>query len=432
MKKLIQAILMAVFMILLVIPQAVQAQEYSSEQDYYQAVQDNQRVYDFAELLSDSERENIEEKISDASEQSGLDIVVLTVNQMFGKTDREMADDFYDNGQFGFELEGKEIFINTGSTPILPDIDGLKNSRYVYTSDTLLHTEILPQHLLIIGSGAIGLEFATMYAGFGSKVTILEAGKRFLPKADREIAEYMQESLKRKNIEIRLNARVQSLHDTADGITAAYTDASDGTPYFLEGDALLIATGRKPMIDDLNLEKAKIQVNAQGGIIVNEQLRTTAPHVWALGDAKGGEMYDYLSIDDSRIILNHLFGNKERSVDDRNPVPYAIFTDPPMAHIGLTEEEAMKRGYPIKISRLPASAIPRARTLQNMDGMLKAIVNTDTKKILGCSLFCVDAPELINLVAFVMKTGQKSSALRNFIFTHPSMSEGLNGLFKAF
>lgn len=331
-----------------------------------------------------------------------------------------------------FELEGKEIFINTGSTPILPDIDGLKNSQYVYTSDTLLHTEILPQHLLIIGSGAIGLEFATMYAGFGSKVTILEAGKRFLPKADREIAEYMQESLKRKNIEIRLNARVQSLHDTADGITAAYTDASDGTPYFLEGDALLIATGRKPMIDDLNLEKAKIQVNAQGGIIVNEQLRTTAPHVWALGDAKGGEMYDYLSIDDSRIILNHLFGNKERSVDDRNPIPYAIFTDPPMAHIGLTEEEAMKRGYPIKISRLPASAIPRARTLQNMDGMLKAIVNTDTEKILGCSLFCVDAPELINLVAFVMKTGQKSSALRNFIFTHPSMSEGLNGLFKAF
>ena len=117
----------------------------------------------------------------------------------------------------------------------------------------MLHSEILPQHLLIIGSGAIGLEFATMYAGFGSKVTILEAGKRLLPKADREIAEYMQESLKRKNIEIRLNARVQSLHDTADGITAAYTDASDGTPYFLEGDALLIATGRKPFPDSDHL-----------------------------------------------------------------------------------------------------------------------------------------------------------------------------------
>lgn len=213
-----------------------------------------------------------------------------------------------------FELEGKEIFINTGSTPILPDIDGLRDSKYVYTSETLLHADVLPQHLLIIGSGAIGLEFATMYAGFGSKVTILEAGKRFLPKADREIAEYMQESLKRKNIEIRLNARVQSLHDTADGITAAYTDASDDTPYFLEGDALLIATGRKPMIDDLHLEKAGVQVNAQGAIIVNEQLRTTVPHIWALGDVRGGEMYDYLSIDDSRIILNHLFGNTSDAI----------------------------------------------------------------------------------------------------------------------
>lgn len=182
-----------------------------------------------------------------------------------------------------FELEGKEIFINTGSTPILPDIDGLRDSKYVYTSETLLHADVLPQHLLIIGSGAIGLEFATMYAGFGSKVTILEAGKRFLPKADREIAEYMQESLKRKNIEIRLNARVQSLHDTADGITAAYTDASDDTPYFLEGDALLIATGRKPMIDDLHLEKARVQVNAQGAIIVNEQLRTTVPQYLGFG-----------------------------------------------------------------------------------------------------------------------------------------------------
>ena len=140
-----------------------------------------------------------------------------------------------------FELEGKEIFINTGSTPILPDIDGLKNSRYIYTSETLLHSEILPQHLLIIGSGAIGLEFATMYAGFGSKVTILEAGKRLLPKADREIAEYMQESLKRKNIEIRLNARVQSLHDTADGITAAYTHLTflKAMPYSLQQDVNL-------------------------------------------------------------------------------------------------------------------------------------------------------------------------------------------------
>lgn len=331
-----------------------------------------------------------------------------------------------------FELKGKEIFINTGSTPILPAIDGLKDSQHVYTSETLLHTDILPRHLLIIGSGAIGLEFATLYAGFGSKVTILETGRQFLPKEDRDIAESMFESLKRKNIEVRLNARIQSLHDTTNGITAAYTDASDGTPYFLEGDATLVAIGRKPMIESLELRNANVQVNAQGAIVVNEQLRTHSPHIWALGDVRGGEQFDYLSIDDFRIIQNQLFGDKERSVDDRYPIPYAIFTDPPLAHIGLTEEEALKRGYPIKVSRLPASAVPRARTLQSTDGILKAIVNTDTDRIIGCTLFCANAPELINLVAVAIKTEQKSSYLRDFIFTHPSMSEGLNTLFNVF
>lgn len=331
-----------------------------------------------------------------------------------------------------FELEAKEIFINTGATPILPDIDGLQGNRYVYTSDTLLQADVLPHHLIIIGSGAIGLEFATMYSGFGSKVTILEAGNRFLPRVDRDIATAMLEGLNRKNIEVRLNASVQSLHETTDGITAVYTDASDGTPYFLEGDALLVATGRKPMIDSLELHKAAIKVNKYGAIEVNEHLQTSAPHVWALGDVRGGEQYDYLSIDDHRIIINQLFGNKERSINDRQPVPYAIFTDPPLAHIGLTEEEATKRGYPIKVGVLPAAAVPRARTLQRMDGMLKAVVNTDTGKVIGCTLVCIEAPELINLVSFAMKTGQKAAFLGDFIFTHPSMSEGLNALFKSF
>lgn len=331
-----------------------------------------------------------------------------------------------------FELEAKEIFINTGSTPILPDIEGLKGNRYVYTSETLLHADVLPHHLIIIGSGTIGLEFATMYAGFGSKVTILEAGNIFLPRIDRDITAAMLAGLNRKNIDLRLNARVQSLHETADGITAAYTDASDGTPYFIEGDALLVATGRKPMTDGLHLEKAAVKVNSQGAIIVNEQLHTNAPHIWALGDVRGGEQYDYLSIEDYRIITNKLFGNEERSIEDRYPVPYAIFTDPPLAHIGLTEEEATKRGYPIKVGVLPASAIPRARTLQRMDGLLKAVVNTDTNEVIGCTLLCADAPELINLVALAMKTGQKAAFLRDFIFTHPSMSEGLNALFKSF
>ena len=327
------------------------------------------------------------------------------------------------------ELQGKEIFINTGSTPIIPAIDGIKESQKVYTSTTLLDLNVLPQHLIIVGGGYIGLEFASMYAEFGSKVTLLEGGNRFMPRNDQDIANSVKEVLEKKGIEIHLNARAQSIHDTNDGVTLTYSDVSDGTPYFVDGDAILIATGRKPMIEGLNLQAAGIGVDAHGAIVVNDQLRTTVPHVWAMGDVKGGPQFTYLSLDDFRIIRDQLFGDKKRDIGDRDPVPYAVFIDPPLAHIGLTEEEALKRGYSFKVSRLPATYVVRSRTLKQTDGMLKAIVNDHSGKIMGCTLFCAEAPEIINIVAMAMKTGQHYTFLRDFIFTHPSMSEGLNELF---
>lgn len=327
------------------------------------------------------------------------------------------------------ELQGKEIFINTGSTPIIPAIDGIKESQKVYTSTTLLDLNVLPQHLIIVGGGYIGLEFASMYAEFGSKVTLLEGGNRFMPRNDQDIANSVKEVLEKKGIEIHLNARAQSIHDTNDGVTLTYSDVSDGTPYFVDGDAILIATGRKPMIEGLNLQAAGIGVDAHGAIVVNDQLRTTVPHVWAMGDVKGGAQFTYLSLDDFRIIRDQLFGDKKRDIGDRDPVPYTVFIDPPLAHIGLTEEEALKRGYSFKVSRLPATSVVRSRTLKQTDGMLKAIVNDHSGKIMGCTLFCAEAPEIINIVAMAMKTGQHYTFLRDFIFTHPSMSEGLNELF---
>lgn len=327
------------------------------------------------------------------------------------------------------ELQGKEIFINTGSTPIIPAIDGIKESQKVYTSTTLLDLNVLPQRLIIVGGGYIGLEFASMHAEFGSKVTLLEGGNRFMPRNDQDIANSVKEVLEKKGIEIHLNARAQSIHDTNDGVTLTYSDVSDGTPYFVDGDAILIATGRKPMIEGLNLQAAGIGVDAHGAIVVNDQLRTTVPHVWAMGDVKGGPQFTYLSLDDFRIIRDQLFGDKKRDIGDRDPVPYAVFIDPPLAHIGLTEEEALKRGYSFKVSRLPATSVVRSRTLKQTDGMLKAIVNDHSGKIMGCTLFCAEAPEIINIVAMAMKTGQHYTFLRDFIFTHPSMSEGLNELF---
>ena len=283
------------------------------------------------------------------------------------------------------ELKGKEIFINTGSTPIIPAIDGIQQSQHVYTSSALLDLNVLPHHLIIIGGGYIGLEFASMYAGFGSKVTILEGGNKFMPREDRDIANSVKEVMEKKGIEIHLNARAQSIHDTNDGVTLTYSDISDGTPYYVDGDAILIATGRS--------------------------------------------QFTYVSLDDFRIIRDQLFGDKKRDIGDRDPVQYAVFIDPPLAHIGISEEEALKRGYSFKVSRLPASSIVRTRTLRQTDGMLKAIINNHNGKIMGCTLFCADASEIINIVAMAIKTGQTSTFLRDFIFTHPSMSEGLNQLF---
>ena len=327
------------------------------------------------------------------------------------------------------ELQGKEIFINTGSTPIIPAIDGIQQSKHVYTSSTLLDMNVLPKHLIIVGGGYIGLEFASMFAGFGSKVTILEGGNRFMPRNDQDIANNVKDVMEKKGIEIHLNTRAQSIHDTSDGVTLTYLDVSDGTPYFVDGDAILIATGRKPMIEGLNLQAAGVKVDAHGAIVVNDQLRTTVPHVWAMGDVKGGPQFTYLSLDDFRIIRDQLFGDKKRDIGDRDPVQYAVFIDPPLAHIGITEEEALKRGYSFKVSRLPATSVVRSRTLQQTDGMLKAIINNHNGKIMGCTLFCADASEIINIVAMAIKTGQNATFLRDFIFTHPSMSEGLNQLF---
>ncbi len=177
---------------------------------------------------------------------------------------------------------------------------------------------VLPHHLIIIGGGYIGLEFASMYAGFGSKVTILEGGNKFMPREDRDIANSVKEVME-EGIEIHLNARAQSIHDTNDGVTLTYSDISDGTPYYVDGDAILIATGRKPMIEGLNLQAAGVGVDAHGAIIVNDQLRTTVPHIWAMGDVKGGSQFTYVSLDDFRIIRDQLFGDKKRDIGDRDP-----------------------------------------------------------------------------------------------------------------
>lgn len=322
------------------------------------------------------------------------------------------------------QLQAPQIFINTGAETIIPPIEGIKDNKNVYTSTSIMELTELPARLVIVGGGYIGLEFASMYASFGSQVTVLEGYSELISREDRDIAASVQSVLEQKGIEFRLNARVQSV----DGSTVVYRDAVTDEEHRLEADAILLATGRRPNTAGLNLGVAGVELDERGAIIVNEHLQTSNPNIRAIGDVKGGLQFTYISLDDYRILREDLFGAGERKVSDRDPVSYSVFIDPPLSRIGMSEAEAIKKGLKIKVNKLPVAAIPRARTLGDTNGLFKVVVDANTDKILGCTLFGPDSSEVINLVAMAMKTGQEYTFLRDFVFTHPSMSEALNDL----
>lgn len=326
-------------------------------------------------------------------------------------------------------LTSKQIIINTGAETVIPPIGGVAGNPFVYTSTSIMELADLPRRLVIIGGGYIGLEFASMYASFGSQVTVLESYPELIAREDRDIAASVKETLEKKGIVFRMNAKVQSVNRVEDKAIVTFADSQTSEVFVLEADAVLLATGRRPNTKDLNLEVAGVEVDVRGAIIVDEYLKTTNPNIRAVGDVKGGLQFTYISLDDYRIVREDLFGDKERRTGDRNPVSYSVFIDPPLSRIGLNEEEARRQNRDIIVKKLPVMAIPRAKTLGETDGLLKAIIDKNTGKILGCVLFAPDSGEVINTVAVAMKTGQNYTFLRDFIFTHPSMSEALNDLF---
>ena len=326
-------------------------------------------------------------------------------------------------------LTSKQIIINTGAETVIPPIEGVAGNPFVYTSTSIMELADLPRRLVIIGGGYIGLEFASMYASFGSQVTVLESYPELIAREDRDIAASVKETLEKKGIVFRMNAKVQSVNRVEDKAIVTFADSQTNEVFVLEADAVLLATGRRPNTKDLNLEVAGVEVDVCGAIIVDEYLKTTNPNIRAVGDVKGGLQFTYISLDDYRIVREDLFGDKERRTGDRNPVSYSVFIDLPLSRIGLNEEEARRQNRDIIVKKLPVMAIPRAKTLGETDGLLKAIIDKNTGKILGCVLFAPDSGEVINTVAVAMKTGQDYTFLRDFIFTHPSMSEALNDLF---
>lgn len=326
-------------------------------------------------------------------------------------------------------LEGDKIFINTGASTIIPPITGIEGNPFVYTSTSIMELDQLPRRLAIVGGGYIGLEFASLFANFDSEVIILEGGDTFIPREDRDIADSVKEVLEKKGIAIHLNAKVQSIEHGDGKATVVYQDAKSGEQIRLDAEAVLLATGRRPNTKGLNLEAAGVEVNSRGAIVVDDHLHTSVDNIWALGDVTGGLQFTYLSLDDYRIVRDELFGHGRRNTGDREAVAYSVFIDPPLAHVGMNEEQARRSGRNIKVAKLAAASMPRTRTLGQTEGLLKTVVDIDTNQILGCTLFCAEASEVINLVSLTMRTDNNYTRLRDNIFTHPSMSESLNDLY---
>ncbi|QMJ02675.1 pyridine nucleotide-disulfide oxidoreductase [Citrobacter freundii] len=321
------------------------------------------------------------------------------------------------------ELRGEKIFINTGAQSTMPDIKGLSSTPGVFDSTGLLNLAQRPQRLGILGGGYIGVEFASMFANFGSKVTIFEAAPLFLPREDRDVADAIAHILRDKGVELILNANVHSVSSQDGAVQIQMPEETHSV------DALLIASGRKPATEALQLKNAGVDVNERGGIIVNRYLRTSADNIWAMGDVTGGLQFTYISLDDFRIVRDSLLGDGLRNTGDRQNVPYSVFMTPPLSRVGMSEAQARASGAEVQIVTLPVTAIPRARVMDDTRGMLKAVVDVNTQRILGVSLLCVDSHEMINIVKTVMDAGLPYTVLRDQIFTHPSMSESLNDLF---
>jgi probable pyridine nucleotide-disulfide oxidoreductase len=321
-------------------------------------------------------------------------------------------------------LRGTDVVINTGTTPTIPDLPGAAESR-VWTSETILQLERLPQRLVILGGGYVGCEFASMFAPFGSQVILLQGQDQLLPREDPDVAAEVAEILADQGVDVRLGSRAKAVHREARGEAVAILE--DGSQ--VHGQELLVATGRSPVTADLGLQSAGVEVTSHGFIRVDDHLRTTADHVWAAGDVAGTPQFTHASWNDFRILKANL--DHGDAVTRGRIVPYTVFITPELARVGLTEAQARAQGRNVVVAKIPVSAIPRAKTLHETTGTWKAVVDCDTDLILGAALLGLNAGEVISTLQMAMLGGLPYQQVRDAVLTHPTMGEGLNLLFDA-
>jgi pyruvate/2-oxoglutarate dehydrogenase complex dihydrolipoamide dehydrogenase (E3) component len=292
-----------------------------------------------------------------------------------------------------------------------------------------MEVDRVPEHLLIVGGGYIGIEFSQMFRRFGSKVTVIQAGSQLLREEDPDVAAEVTKILREDGVEILLQARTQKAALVKGVITLTVT--VEGKEQTVEGTDLLVATGRIPNTGALNPAAAGIETDERGFIRANERLETTAPGVWVIGDVKGGPQFTHISYDDYRILKANLFDGGNRTANGRM-VPYTVFMDPQLGRVGVTETEAKKSGKKIRVARMPMTYVARALEMDESRGLMKAIVDADTEEILGVTVLGIEGGEVMSVFQMAMMGHLKWSALQAAVFAHPTLSESINNLFLYF
>ena len=325
-------------------------------------------------------------------------------------------------------FKADRIFINTGATPFVPPVEGLTIGGAIHTSETIMNLEEYPESLVIIGSGFIGLEFAATYAQFGTKVTVIDVTEAFLPREDEDVAQAVKEQLEALGVTFNLGVQLKAVHQEG-GKAVVEATTGEGAPVAFTADAVLVATGRRANVQGLDLDKAGVELTERGAIKVNEFLQTNVPHIFAMGDVIGGPQFTFVSLDDFRIVKRFLAGDTTYSTKQRAKFPTATFINPPLASVGLNEKQAKEAGIEVKVAKLPAMAIPKAKILGNQVGFYKVLVDDSTNQIVGATLFAEEAHEVINIIATAMNANLPYTVLRDQIYTHPTMAEALNDVF---
>ena len=325
-------------------------------------------------------------------------------------------------------LTAAQIFINTGTQSALPAIQGLNTVPHL-DNESIMELDRVPEHLLIVGGGYIGIEFSQMFRRFGSKVTVIQAGSQLMREEDPDVVAEVTKILREDGVEILLNARTQKAELVNGVITLTVT--VEGKEQTVEGTDLLVATGRVPNTRALNPAAAGIETDERGFIRANERLETSCPGAWVIGDVKGGPQFTHISYDDYRILKANLFEGGNRTVHDRM-VPYTVFMDPQLGRVGMTETEAKKSGKKIRVARMPMTSVARALEMDESRGLMKAVVDADTEEILGVTVLGIEGGEVMTVFQVAMMGHLKWSVLQSAVIAHPTLAESINNLFLHF